>query len=489
MNTILLGVLLAFQGQQAQPPALDVIERSFSAMGGMKKLSSLRSLESKIVGHVYALEQSERPEGPWFVTYVNGVENLDFETASARFKSRSSGVMFPEPQDFTVEYGFADPQKPTRKGGSFGFSAQDARRQLALCPERVLFTALASRDLALEAPTIFHEVKHDVLKFHWGNLPVTLLINHQTHLPSAVESLEPGDGYWSIWGDVRYRTVWGNWDIAPKGIMLPTLWDYERNGIRQEEYWLANWKLGWGEPKSSQAVSNQLSGAVPSVGGAKRPIPFRVIEVAPGVVQYLSSFNCAAIEQEDGVVLLEAVVSGEYAQAILNDVHKRFPGKPIKAVISSDDAWPHIGGLRQLVSLGIPIYSVRPNREILNRLFKAPSKLIPDELEKHPRSAHIVYVDKKCVLGKGKNTLEIYPMLGSVCERMLYGYLPHSKLLYAPDVIQHLGDQWFNVNLIGELVRAVDRDGVAPESAFAFHSEPIAYSKLEDVLAKERAKE
>ena len=222
-----------------------------------------------------------------------------------------------------------------------------------------------------------------------------------------------------------------------------------------------------------------------------RPIyPFKGVEVAAGVVQYQSAFNCAAVAQPDGIILFEGVVSSDYTAAILADVAKRFPGKSVKAVISTDDACgPTSAGLRPFAARAVPIYAAKPNEAILRRLFKAPHTLYPDELQRSSKSAIVKAVDSPTTVGTGANETVIYPVHGSVAERMLYVYFPGRKSsVYAPDVIQRDGDKWFNLNLLDEFLRAVKRDGLQPTTAFAFHSGPVAYDELEAAVAAAKAK-
>jgi len=189
-----------------------------------------------------------------------------------------------------------------------------------------------------------------------------------------MESKQVGQGFWAVWGDVTERITWGNWDIATGGVMLPTLWAIDRNGIREEDDSLTKIEVTLG-PASSENAFEKLA---PGVPGPTRQFPFKAVEIAPGIVQYQSGFNCGAVDQGDGVVILEGVNNAEYMKSIIDDVAKRFPGKPIKAVLTTDDAWPHIGGLRYFVAHKIPIYAMSLNKPILRRLFSASFKIRPD---------------------------------------------------------------------------------------------------------------
>jgi len=479
-TALLLSALLAAQARAQSDSPQKLIAQALGAMGGADRIGRIREVKAAIDGHKFAFEQSERPEGPWITAYLSGEETVDFDTSTITLKGKGSGIFFPGGQDLDLKYSFG--ATPVAADGVYFESPAIARERLALGPERVLLTALAAPDLHILKEVVYHSVPHDQIGFTWGAASVRVLINHYTHLPSAVDALEEGQGYWAPWGDVTERTVWGNWDIVPGNILLPTLWAVENNGQQQESYSLTKVEVKYAEKAPPAA---DLAPKRPAANGLP---PFKAVQVAPGIVQYQSAFNCAAVDQGDGVVILEGVFSSDYAAAILKDVATRFPKEPIKAVISTDDAWPHIGGLRQFAALGVPIYTYTANEPIVKRLLKAPFTIRPDELARSPRKPELRLIDAETTIGKGDNQLVLYPLHGSVGERMLYGYFPARKLAYAPDVIQTFGGQWFSQNLLDEFLRAVRRDGLKPDTAFAFHSGPISYAALESVVAAAKAR-
>ncbi|MEQ9568573.1 MAG: hypothetical protein RLN75_00150, partial [Longimicrobiales bacterium] len=84
----LLPLLLALQatGPAASPeptppraPAVALVEAALEAMGGEARWRALGSIRIESTGHQHALEQSERPEGPWLTTYLQTSELRDLE--------------------------------------------------------------------------------------------------------------------------------------------------------------------------------------------------------------------------------------------------------------------------------------------------------------------------------------------------------------------------------------------------------------------------
>jgi hypothetical protein len=48
--------------------------------------------------------------------------------------------------------------------------------------------------------------------------------------------------------------------------------------------------------------------------------------------------------------MLEAPIGSGYSEKVIAEVEKRFPNTPIKAVITTSDAWPHLRGVREYVA-------------------------------------------------------------------------------------------------------------------------------------------
>src|SRR5205085_7161650 len=85
--------------------------------------------------------------------------------------------------------------------------------------------------------------------------------------------------------------------------------------------------------------------ALPTVSGVAGLTfdPSRAQELARGVTQFAGNWNVAFVRQADGVVIVEAPIGSRYSAAVLAEAEKRYPGVRVKAVITTSDAWPHLG--------------------------------------------------------------------------------------------------------------------------------------------------
>lgn len=216
------------------------------------------------------------------------------------------------------------------------------------------------------------------------------------------------------------------------------------------------------------------------LGNAQQPAS----EIAPGVVFIPGSWNITLVKQSDGVVVLEAPISSGYSSEVIAEVHRRFPGVPIKAVVTTSDSWPHIAGIREYVAEGIPIYALDLNRPILERLIVAPRTSKPDQLSHNHRKPIFHLVSTKVSIGEGENRLELIPIRGETSERQMMVWFPGHHLLYGSDPFQRRADgSYFYPQTVSELVDAVQREQLNPDRFFLMHLGPTPWRDLQKAIA------
>ena len=203
-------------------------------MGGEDTLRALRGVRFKAASYRNALEQSERPEGPYIVEYDEISESRDLE--HARWKQEVEINVQVQPAvkfKVVVADGAASREFSGQTIPASRDQLQEAEEALELCPERVLLTASAAPDLHLESDTMLQSVPNRVVAFTWKGSPVRLFLNAYTSLPTAVEwkRAYPGDTFWGTWGEVTTRVYYSLWWLYPGGIHYPRQWDTFRNNL------------------------------------------------------------------------------------------------------------------------------------------------------------------------------------------------------------------------------------------------------------------
>lgn len=471
--------------------AQQCVTAALDAMGGRERLQQVTSIRLQTVGNTLLAEQSYR-QAPFIASFERTRVTMDL--AGQRLIAETQ-LTWPEADpnqtdsNTTLVAGASGGVYRTKFGDSpCSLADLDASRQaFALGPARILLTAAGAADLHFEAPQMLRSTLHAVVAFSWRDTPVRVLLNPFNHLPDAVETTQSFHDFWYFWGDVRQRIDFDNWRLV-EGITFPTTWIEERNG--------APWR-------STQALSVEFNvetdektfemnpGAVKQSAvspGWNRPFSVtQVTPLAPGIDLFAGSWNATVVKEPDGTVILEAPISGTYTRGVIREAKKLHPGKPIIAVLSTSDSWPHTGGLRQAVALDLPIYILDLNQPLLDRMMRAPHTIEPDALQKSktPMAPHWKIVAQKQELGSGANRIELYPLRGGSTERQYMVYFPEHHLLYASDTLALNDDgSLYDPQLINEVAQAVKRENLIIDTVFAMHQGPMPWDKVMSLLEK-----
>lgn len=369
---------------------------------------------------------------------------------------------------------------------------QDAAENLALMPERVLLNALAAADLRLEKSATLQGVNQHVVAFTHQGKTFRVFLNINTVLPTAAEIVSdfPDHMFWQLWGDTTTRVAYSTWVIETGGIRYPHQFDFTRQELPYQSLTITKLTIN---PALTAEQFNIPTDVIEAFGKSRvaindLPLGWRgrgqAAELASGVVKIPAGWDVAMVRQSDGVVIIEAPISPGYSGKVLAEAERRFPGVPVKVVVTTSDAWPHIGGIREYVARGITIYVLDLNRPLLGRVIAAPHQTHPDALAKTPRKANFQIVAGKTTIGTGANRLELYPIRGESSERMLMVYFPEHGLLYGSDLIQKSGKNYFMPQYLSELMDAVTREKLAVKSVFAMHAPLTPWQEITDTVTK-----
>lgn len=155
------------------------------------------------------------------------------------------------------------------------------------------------------------------------------------------------------------------------------------------------------------------------------------------------SHNSLAVEFRDFVAVVEAPQNEDRSLAVIAEVHKLVPSKPIRYLVNTHHHFDHSGGIRTYLTESATIVTHQENREFYEQvlLYPAPRTLQPDRLSTHypwftgNRVPAIETVNQKFVLSDGVRTMDIYPVQGlGHNSNMLMTYLPTEKILVNADL-------------------------------------------------------
>lgn len=443
----------------------------------------------RTLGHTLLMEQSYRQD-PFISSYEKTTATLDL---AHQWMLSDVTVTWPEADDNQAEFNsvtVVGQEGGVRRGkdADSPCSLADldaAQYTLALGPVPLLLTAGQASDLHFEKSEILRSTAHTVLAFTWQEIPVHILLNRFNHLPDAVETTQQFQDFWYFWGDVRQRVYFDNWKLV-QGVEYPTNQVVERNGT----IWRSTQalKVELNVPLDDNTFHMDAATAKKSAASPAWKRPFhldKAIALASGIDFLPGPWNSTIVRQSDGIVILEAPIGEPYTQGIIEEGKKRYPGLPVKAVLSTSDSWPHTGGVRYAVSRRLPVYILDLNRPLLDRLMQAPHSIDPDSLQKSPAPPRWKIVSGKEEVGSGSNRLELYPLRGASTERQYMAYFPEHHLLYASDTLVINDDNTlYDPELMSEVAQAVKRENLEVETVFAMHQGPTSWSRVLTLLAK-----
>ena len=477
----------------AQQSAQQCVTAALDAMGGRERLQQVASVRLQTVGHTLLMEQSYR-QAPFITSYERGRTTLDLANQrllkeanltwpeSDPNQSDSNTTLLVGPDGGVYQTKFGD--SPCSLG-----DLDVSREALALGPVRVLLTAAGASDLHFEAPATLRSTPHAVVAFSWGRIPVRVLLNPFNHLPDAVETTQVFHDFWYFWGDVRQRIYYDNWKLV-EGITFPTNSVEERNGVVWNSTQALNVEF---DVQIDEKTFDMNAGAVKqsaaSPGWNRSFSVKQATALAPGIDLYAGSWNATVVKEPDGIIILEAPISGLYTQGVVRQARKRHPGLPVSAVLSTSDSWPHTGGVRQAVALGLPVYILDLNQPLLDKMMSAPHTIEPDALQKstNSKAPHWKIVAKKQEIGSGANRMELYPLRGASTERQYMVYFPERRLLYASDTLALNDDgTLYDPELMYEVAQAVKRENLIVDTVFAMHQGPMPWEKVVALIEKSR---
>jgi len=503
--SIVLSLATTLAGAAAPPQpagphnrAITLLHGAADALGGEPALRSSSSIEISGVSVWRQREQSERPEGPYVLTFYDFTDVRNFGADAIRRTARTRGY---SSSDWVKNKDW-DPEATVLIVNGVTFRKLKDRWQpsgtpwdvgtlpMALGPERVVLTALDSNDARVEPDAMLDGYAHHVIAFRHAGAKVRLFLNVPSLLPKAVEitRARPYDTYWAGWGDVTQRVTFGVWTLERGGLRMPRLWDFSTAGQPDGTIEITSVAINPAIAAADFAIPDDLRQSAivnrrrvsdAPFGSTDRPAK----ELAPGIVHVPGSWDIVEIRQPDGVVILEGPLTSNYSAKVMEDERRRFNGAPIKAVVTTSDAWPHIGGMREYVARSIPIYALDLNVPILSRLFAATYTTSPDTLARTPRPARLTPVSKRTPVGSGPNRFELIPYRTASGERQMMAYFPEHRLLYTSDLFTIRGPMIFLPQQVGEAVQAVAREHLVVDRAFGMHYDDIPWQTVVDAAA------
>jgi glyoxylase-like metal-dependent hydrolase (beta-lactamase superfamily II) len=189
------------------------------------------------------------------------------------------------------------------------------------------------------------------------------------------------------------------------------------------------------EVKPNAAVAVEVPANVQQAAAPPAAPRVTVNKLADGVwhMNAAGAWNWA-VEFKDYVVVVEGFGSEARSLAVIDEIAKLVPNKPIRYVINTHAHYDHSGGLRTYVAKGVTVVTHEHNKPFFEKVWATPRTIAPDLLSKSPKPAVFETVTDKKVMTDGTKTIELYFMKGTshnVANLMVY--MPNEKLVFYGD--------------------------------------------------------
>ena len=231
-----------------------------------------------------------------------------------------------------------------------------------------------------------------------------------------------------VLGDTLYKTRYSDYkDFS--GVKFPTVLHSHYGDVR----------LNPGHNVQEIRVSN----VQPNVTVATLAVPDNVRQAAAPPVRVESqkladgvwllgggSHNSLAVEFRDFMAVVDGPLSEERSLAVMAEVQKLVPSKPIRYVVNTHHHFDHSGGLRTYVAEGATIITHQGNRAFYENVAFHPGArpLQPDRLSLAPRAPVFETVNQKYVLSDGVRTMDVHLVQGlGHAQGMLVAYPSEGK--------------------------------------------------------------
>ncbi|MSP41488.1 MAG: MBL fold metallo-hydrolase [Deltaproteobacteria bacterium] len=409
--------LLVFTSYPAQAQESD-LQRIADALD----VSTTKTFQFTGNGMMYSLGQSTSPAAPWPRQFVKSMTRVYDFTAGAMRDTvvRMAGDALPigpEQQAVTVVSGDLAWNVAGKEISARIFEASERAHQIAISPHGLLRAAFANNASVTKKTIEGREMM--VLAFtDRGKIKIVAYVNDQ----NAIERVESSYGS-PVVGDIKVMTHYGPYrDFG--GIKFPTK-------IIQYQDGKPTLDLTVTAVRANPTVDIEVPAAL-----RNNPVAAKSEKVADGV-WYITGVSAASvlIEMKDYLIVVEAPHGEERSLAVMAEVKKLVPNKPIKYLINTHHHFDHSSGLRTYAAEGVTIVTQEINRPYFERAALNPWSLAPDRLAKSKKKPVFQSMGDNMVLTDGTRSVELYQIVGNVHhDGIVMAYLRKEKLLIEADV-------------------------------------------------------
>lgn len=170
------------------------------------------------------------------------------------------------------------------------------------------------------------------------------------------------------------------------------------------------------------------SATIPAVQTASTKLADGVWHITGG------SHHSVLVEFAEYVAVAEAPLDEARSRAVLGEVKKLVPNKPVRYVLTTHHHFDHSGGLRTYVAEGATVVTHQSNVPYFEKSLAAPATISPDAQSTSPKTPTLQGVSGKDIITDGKQTIEVYATAGDThTNEYTLIYLPRPRILVEGD--------------------------------------------------------
>jgi glyoxylase-like metal-dependent hydrolase (beta-lactamase superfamily II) len=420
----LVLLLVLATGTSSAQDAKTVIQNAEKALG------DVNSIQYSGTGKAGGLGQNWNPTTAWHPTVITSY------TRTIDYMSRSSKEELTRTQEDPPARGgeapFAGEQKQVNMvSGQYAWNqpGNAAQPALAAADERQLqiwltphgFLKAAAENNATAKPGKENGTKVTMLSFMIGKNKVTGDIDGQ-NMVRKVDTWVRNP----VLGDMLVETTYSDYKNF-NGVTFPTHIVQKQGGYMALDLTVTNAQAN-GENATLQAPDSVRQATAPPVQVVSQKLADGVWFLGGG------THNSVLVEFGDYVAVVEAPNGEARSNAVIEEVKKLVPNKPIKYLINTHHHFDHSGGIRTYVAEGATIITNAGNKTFYEQAWKQPRTLDPDKLSQNPKKANFITFKDKYVLTDGRRSLELHLVQGDNHNEFLtFAYLPNEKILIEAD--------------------------------------------------------
>jgi glyoxylase-like metal-dependent hydrolase (beta-lactamase superfamily II) len=327
---------------------------------------------------------------------------------------------------------------PRLSSSAAGLRSEARQLDIWLSPHGVLMAAKAAGDASAVALTLEGQPKTIVTFTAMGKYRVNATITAD-NLVERVQTWIPNP----VFGDMVYEHRYTEYRDY-NGVKFPGLVHTHQGDPRLNPGHNSQEIRVTGVDVNPAGIAMPVPDSIRAAGTAAQPPRVVSEQLGTGIWRIAGeSHHSVLIEFRDFVTVVEAPQDELRSLAVIAEVRRLVPNKPIRYVVNTHYHFDHSGGLRTYVAQGAVIVTHAGNRAFYEEVFfyPAPRTLEPDLLSlRYPwfrqnRSNRIEDVTEKYVISDGVRTLDVLSLQGIIHDgNMLVAYLPTERILINADM-------------------------------------------------------